>query len=380
MSELHLNSLEITNFRCFEHLTIEKLGRVNLIVGKNSVGKTALLEAIRIFANRGNPSTIFDILGYRNEIDYSALLLDSTRQVDLFSSSEADMDSTIKYMFNGRHYEFGDTFSIGSGETNLSLGIALYAYSEEQPELGKRLIGPISLEDYEKYDELKPRISVSIDGKQRHSMPLFFENRRLPPRRNEGDDSIICQFIPVSGLEIRAIAAFWERISLTNSEKEIIENLNKVVANLSGINLVGYSERSPSRSPFIIARIKDQPPVPLRSLGDGLYRAFGISLALASSSGGFLLIDEFETGLHYSVQTDTWRVLFETAKRMNVQVFATTHSWDCVEAFQEAAAEDQNEGAMLIRLQQKRSDDGIEAVLYDEELLAKATRQQVEVR
>jgi AAA15 family ATPase/GTPase len=378
MSELHLDSLEIKNFRCFEHLTIEKLGRVNLIVGKNSVGKTALLEAIRIFANRGNPSIIFDILGYRNEIEYSTLLMDNTRQVDLFSSSEADMDSAIKYMFNGRHYEFGDTFSINSEKTRLSLGVALYAYSEEQSELGKRLIGPVLLEDYDKYEELKPRISISIDGSHRHSMPLFFENRRIPPRRNEGDDSIICQFIPVSGLEIRSITAFWERVSLTNSEKEIVENLNKVVPDLSGINIAGYSERSPSRSPFIIARIKEQIPVPLKSLGDGLYRAFGISLALASSSGGLLLIDEFETGLHHSVQADIWRVLFETAKRMNVQVFATTHSWDCIEAFQEVAAEDQNEEAMLISLQQRKA--GIKAVSFGERELNIATRGHIEVR
>ena len=92
------------------------------------------------------------------------------------------------------------------------------------------------------------------------------------------------------------------------------------------------------------------------------------------------MIDEFESGLHHGVQLELWRITFKLAKKLNIQVFATTHSWDCVEAFQEAAAEDQNEGAMLIRLQQKRSGEGIEAVLYDEELLAKATRQQVEVR
>ncbi len=51
MAKLLLDSLEIKGYRCFEHLTIEKLGRVNLIVGKNNVGKTALLEALWIYAN-----------------------------------------------------------------------------------------------------------------------------------------------------------------------------------------------------------------------------------------------------------------------------------------------------------------------------------------
>jgi hypothetical protein len=379
MSELHLDSLEITNFRCFEHLVIEKLGRVNLIVGKNSVGKTALLEGVRVFANRGNPAVIFDILGYRNEIDYSAILLDGVRQLELFGASETDMDSAIKYLFNGRHYEFGDTFSIGSATSQfnkLDIGIALYA--EEQAELGKRLIGPVAPGDYDKYEELIPRVFASIGNNYRHSMPLFFENRRIPPRRSESDDSIVCQFIPVNGLDMRVIATFWERVSLTNSEAEIVNNLANVVPNITGINLVGYSDRSPSRSPFLIARVQDQPPVPLRSLGDGLYRAFGISLALANSRGGFLLIDEFETGLHHSVQADIWRMILETTKRLNIQVFATTHSWDCVEAFQEASEENQDEEAMLISLQQRQA--GIKAVLLDKRDLKVATHGHIEVR
>ena len=66
--ELLLDSLEIKGYRCFEHLTIEKLGRVNLIVGKNNVGKTALLEALWIYANDGAENLMFEILRERNEI------------------------------------------------------------------------------------------------------------------------------------------------------------------------------------------------------------------------------------------------------------------------------------------------------------------------
>ena len=62
MSELQLDSMEIKNFRCFEHLVIEKLGRVNLIVGKNSVGKTCVLEAIHLYADKGLPRGILQIL------------------------------------------------------------------------------------------------------------------------------------------------------------------------------------------------------------------------------------------------------------------------------------------------------------------------------
>ena len=66
------------------------------------------------------------------------------------------------------------------------------------------------------------------------------------------------------------------------------------------------------------------------------------------------------------------------AHRLNVQVFATTHSWDCIEAFQQAAEEDHAEEAMLIRLQNRRA--GVVATLFDEEDLGIVTRELIEVR
>ena len=62
-----LDSLFVKNFRCFEELEINSLGRVNLIVGKNSVGKTTLLEAIYFFANHGRLAAVNDILKSRGE-------------------------------------------------------------------------------------------------------------------------------------------------------------------------------------------------------------------------------------------------------------------------------------------------------------------------
>lgn len=67
MGKLLLESLEIQNFRGFHHLQIEKLGRVNLIVGKNNIGKTSLLEALELYARRGAPELIRQFLRSRND-------------------------------------------------------------------------------------------------------------------------------------------------------------------------------------------------------------------------------------------------------------------------------------------------------------------------
>ena len=119
-------------------------------------------------------------------------------------------------------------------------------------------------------------------------------------------------------------------------------------------------------------------PLPLRSLGEGLHRVFGIALALVNAQGGYLLVDEIESGLHYTALLGLWRLVLETARQLNVQVFATTHSWDCIEAFQQAAREDQREEGVLIRL--GRKDGDIVATVFDEDELAIATRERIEVR
>ena len=74
-------------------------------------------------------------------------------------------------------------------------------------------------------------------------------------------------------------------------------------------------------------------PLPLRSMGDGINRILTIILAMVNCENGYLLIDEFENGLHYSVQEKLWEIIFYLAERLNIQVFATTHSNDAIEVF-----------------------------------------------
>ncbi len=118
-------------------------------------------------------------------------------------------------------------------------------------------------------------------------------------------------------------------------------------------------------------------PLTLKSFGEGLNRLFGLALALVNCKDGVLLIDEVEGGFHYSVLPDVWKLIFKTAKDLNVQVFATTHSKDCIEAFARAAFDSPEEG-MLIRLE--RRGEKIVAKTIEEEMLVDAVNYEVEVR
>lgn len=104
-----------------------------------------------------------------------------------------------------------------------------------------------------------------------------------------------------------------------------------------------------------------------------------LAMSAVNVENGFLLIDEIDTGLYYEVQADMWRLILETAQRLDVQVFATTHSWDCVSAFQEALGNVKNsEIGKLFRLDMKYGK--IRAVEYLAEDLKIALQQNIEVR
>jgi AAA15 family ATPase/GTPase len=114
-------------------------------------------------------------------------------------------------------------------------------------------------------------------------------------------------------------------------------------------------------------------------MGDGMRHILTIAMASVTVENGFLLVDEIETGLYYEAQTEMWRFIFEIAKELNVQVFATTHSWDCIVSFQEALAQSENDSiGKLLRLSRQNND--IRAVEYNSNELLVAVRQGIEVR
>ena len=369
MSELHLNSLEITNVRCFEHLTIEKLGRVNLIVGKNSVGKTALLEALWLYAANGSPFVINDILESRDENAYVKL---NTKNYD---SRDAAYFESLNYLFNKYTFRVGSGHRIGIGpvqisEAKLEIAIEMFA---EQPYPGIPnswiTVGPLRQDEFNTLSNQHNRITIYKGDKILQSFTADLA------KSSGGQIFLFWKFIPANGLDSKQMSDLWSSIILFDKRKTVIDALKNIVPTIEELDLIDVDS-----APIFIAKLSNTRRIPVRSLGEGLLRTLGITLALNNAKGGGLLIDEFETGLHHGIQADLWRMIFLLANQLNVQVFATTHSWDCVEAFQEASAENKDEEAMLIRLQRKRDGTGIEVVSYDDRRRDIATRQGVEVR
>jgi hypothetical protein len=373
MKKLLLNSLEINEYRVYDHLLIQSLGRVNLFVGKNNVGKSSVLEALWLYSQRCQPSALTAILQSRDELSDSLPFLPSS------SADVKDRIWSVKYLFHGRrdvrdHLKPIRIGPIDAPSSTLSVGIEWFIINDdEQADVKHRYIP-----DPNRSPDSDPYLTVKFGPKRRelHRLDRVFVRNYRAPRKSEFD-SVPGQFIRANGLDSEDVANLWDAIALTDLEDFVVEALHLIAPEVRRVSFIGPQGRSSTRVP--VARIdRLDEPVPLRSMGEGMNRILGIILALANARNGILLIDEIESGLHYTVQTNMWRLVFKLAHTLNVQVFTTTHSWDCLESFQKAAVKDTAEDGLLIRLERKG--DEISTTLFDEKRLSIATREQIEVR
>lgn len=371
MTKLALPSFEIQGFRAFEHLKLEKLGRVNLFTGKNNVGKTSLLEALWVYANQGSPNILWSLLEGRDE---------GRPLPELRMAADEEMEnqiSSVRYLFHGRKPQKSGAqiMEFGPSKASAQRVTVKFTWAENiVDEQGNRRIREAELSD--EIDTIPAFLIQS--GKNVNLIRLD----RLFVRSMRDQFSIqmerACIFLPANGLSINELGKFWDNITLGPQENDVLGTMKIIEPEIERINLIGNQQSSRYRERIPIVKVGyDESPMPLRSLGEGMNRMFGLALAMVNAKGGILLVDEIESGLHYSVLPSMWKFIFEAANRLNVQVFATTHSWDCIDGFQQAAALSEDDG-MLIRLENKKGK--IISTLFQEKELAIATREQIEVR
>lgn len=227
-----------------------------------------------------------------------------------------------------------------------------------------------------------PALRIEFGGRNTY-LPLVPHPSRVGLSRywrsfeeiREVRDNFPTLFVSPHGLSVSTVGGLWDAIALTESEDHVVSALRIIAPDVERISLIG--DTAASRTVVVKSRGANR-PVPLRGMGDGVNRLLGIALSLVSARDGVLLIDEVENGIHYSAQPKLWELIFREAHRLNVQVFATTHSWDCIEAFQEAAQQDEHEEAALIRL--NANEDRVSATIFSEQELSIVTREQIEVR
>ena len=370
-----LKTFTIDNFRLFNQFEIASLKRVNLLVGKNNSGKSALLEALELYSSNAAYSTLQKLISDRNE-NWS-----KNGQLDL----KHYMDVPMRHLFRGHRLpEVGNRgihLGQGSDET-VVLRLYLAGYQVSQDENGTirrnlisssethELLGEDNIEialvahDFQSIRRIKS-LGQSVTGYNK-SRSLIDVEPKLP-----------YQIVPMHNISAREIATLWDMVGLTPLAPEVIKGLQLIDPCITGILFVESSEHPGIRIP-LISSTNSSEPLPLKSLGDGITRLFNIIVALVCAKNGILLIDEFENGLHWSVQEAVWKTIFRLANHLNVQVFATTHSRDCVSGFQ-AAWENNEDAGAFFRLQLDK-DGNPRAKAYALETLSDSLDTDTEVR
>jgi AAA15 family ATPase/GTPase len=321
-----LEQLHIQNYRLFKDLKIEKLGRVNLIAGKNNCGKTALLEAIRILASDGDATVI-------NNICFNRGHFTENREVSTYGS-----------LFFKQEYGdlMGDHIQIVINELVLELAV-----------IARPFYALIVSHNW-------------TTNKYEHEI-LVTTSKGF---KNPNDKSV---FLPLI-VEHENNSKLWNEFVLTPNESDVLAIINKFIPQLSRISIIDNETK--------ILLNGNEFPTPMKILGDGFNRLLTIALALVKSKYKILLLDEFEVGLHHSIQKQLWQIIFEYAKEWDIQVFVTTHSQDTVQAFAEVwnEANNENEGCYFRLERDRLNPELITTVHYDREILEVAYQNHIETR
>ncbi|MCY3978774.1 MAG: AAA family ATPase [Chloroflexi bacterium] len=362
-------SFRVKNFRCFKDLQINDLGRVNLIAGQNNTGKTALLEAMYIFTRPKSPGVLLDLQEIRGLVEPEASRRDYWRQY--FS----DMDSAEPIVFETN--EKGSEAYIALILSELSdLEVSNGLFEGYRRFLEEELRLTVS-ESHKQLEQIDAILEFSMSEKGHKFSPAYLPSNSDLPTRSFRQVESNSEFIPVQGREQRITTL--KRLSQLDKHGDttlLIHVLAGLDPRLSDVRL-----SMPDGVMDIWARVNGA-LLPLKAMGEGVNRICHILVTMLSGVD-YLFVDEIENGIHHSVQSKVWKAIGQVARELDIQVFATTHSYEMIEAAHEAFKDDDPYEFRFHRLNRRSDDDykdEIEAITYNKAGVEAFIRSHYEVR
>jgi hypothetical protein len=354
-------SVRIQNFRQFRDLTLEGLGQINLITGANDTGKTSLLEALFAHVSPTTPETILTIANLRG-----------VEQVQLaggyawgFIFRDGDTQSTIR-LESTRDDGVRESLEISVSEDS---DIAFERTNGGSDASAPRVLSTSA----RSASTLQYVYSVESDGKSRQGVSrIQVTERGHLTERAQGFDGRPFYFQAHQPGDPQSDARRVSYLTVTGRKGQLIQALQIIDSRLSNLEVLDLGPPS-----FVAAEVGPGQLVPASYMGQGFERLLSVFPALLRSPGGTVMIDEIDDGLHYSVLVDVWTAIIKTAIKHNVQIFATTHSYECIEAAVKAS-EDHEGSLAFFRLERRPHD--IEAVAAPDSRLRSAVTVGFEIR
>lgn len=343
-------SATIENFRGIERLTVEGLGRVNLIIGKNNSGKTALMEAL---------------WALECEEEAAEALSDSQSQ-RMPGGDEGDFEGFWRPLFRGGDAERGFTVlarRLDSTELKLTMHQPRGSGSHGSPlAVGGRRLSNWTL-DYE----------FQKDGKREQFKVTRRAKEVIYPDASE--KGMQAAWFSTGFPDHQEVISALSKLKQQGRDGEVRDLLRWLDKKVDGLEILSPTGTRAA----IFVRVSGEPKMlPLEAMGEGVQRCLVIGTALAAEEFSLAAVDEIENGLHHSALGAVWKWLAAVSDSRGIQVFATTHSEECVQAACQAFTELGDNGLKVIRLD--RQEHETVAKVYDRDLVAAAQRMDIEIR
>ena len=356
-----LTELNIENFRGIKNLNISDMRRLVLLSGNNNVGKSSVLEAIFLLMDHLSPESF-------NRMNIFRGLNISTDGVGLWEPLFYQMnpDNTIKIQTT-------------RGKETLTL-----SYMKDESYI-PALNGGIPKDVFGSFQSsAKRNYTLQFDFKSKGLVDYSevghytaSENGTLRELSNDNEDKQILQLtytVFVNNYFVR-------------TERVILDRMGKAEINGEKDKLIGFLKRiDPSISDIVTVSVKgisqiyiktNDKLLPIQFSGDGINKLLYIILSIMDAKDGILLVDEIDTGFHYSMHSDLWKMISDVSRDYNCQVIATTHSYENIIGAIEGL-KDGPEDFSYFRLGYDK--DGLKSYRYSYDLLKSANRSDLEVR
>jgi len=324
MNEHFIRNIEIKNFKCFENFKAEGFGRVNLIGGKNNVGKTAFMEACLF-----NLSSENSLL--KNFVKALISIQVSRNYSWLYDLSNSNNTTYMKYIISF---------------------LSNYKNSEINTNLHHLAI------------KFKQNVQITLNKEN-------FDNDDFEPIFTETEIPLSYNFITSMHIGSEQLIHLYDQIKLLRKREFINKFINKFDSDLIEYEII-------DNMPVCFSK-KINSFVNLDEYGNGLKRYIAYVCAIWANQDGNIYIDEIENGIHYTNLDKLWEVILKTSKEANVQVFATTHSKECIESYARVAKKLNDKEIGFIELGRNKKNE-LDSVVMDSEMFQRFVKLGNEVR
>jgi ABC-type dipeptide/oligopeptide/nickel transport system ATPase subunit len=320
-----IESFTVDRFRCFEHVELRDLRRINVIVGQNGAGKTALGEAIYLTAAAAPHAAWFVRLARNRPLPQQPVFWDQ----QFFKSFWQD----LFYNFDDRHpiaSSLTDSLQ-GKYSVHVSYDQARSAPMPTSANLSISPIPPLVFERIDPHGEKRYTI-VRVNDK---GQPEYEGNLELIPKA-----AIVPSTYPFSQSDV---VNWYSNLSKAGQEDSVVEALTKAFPQIDGVSI----EIDATLATLFVHQKSVIQRMPLAIVSSGIAKFLNILLAIASVHQGIVLVDEIENGLYYKKMPQVWETLLAMCRKYEVQLFAATHSWECLKALLPSLSPNKEEFCLL---------------------------------